>query len=149
MRNIIDKKSGPKLTKKQKVFCDEYLVSLNATQAAIKAEYSKNIAAVQEHENLSKPYIQKYIQKAMDERAKKTGVDAAYAVNGIRDIAEKIGIKDSDRLKAFELLGKHLKLFTERHEHLGERGGPIPISVIKEYATPNFMDDKTENTLRL
>ena len=45
------------LTEKQKRFCDEYLIDLNATQAAIRAGYSEKTARQTATENLSKPYI--------------------------------------------------------------------------------------------
>jgi len=46
------------LTEKQLAFVDEYLVDLNATQAAIRAGYSSDTAASIGHENLTKPEIQ-------------------------------------------------------------------------------------------
>ena len=52
------------LTDKQQRFCDEYLIDLNATQAAIRAGYSKNTAAVIAAENLIKPNIQNYLAEA-------------------------------------------------------------------------------------
>ena len=57
-----------KMTKKQMRFCDEYLIDLNATQAAIRAGYSKKTARQIATENLVKPYIKEYIQKRMDEK---------------------------------------------------------------------------------
>lgn len=51
------------LTDKQQKFCDEYLVDLNSTQAAIRAGYSKTSAKSIGSENLSKPDIQAYLQK--------------------------------------------------------------------------------------
>lgn len=51
------------LTDKQQKFCDEYLVDLNSTQAAIRAGYSKTSAKVIGCENLTKPDIQEYLQK--------------------------------------------------------------------------------------
>ena len=56
------------LTDKQRKFCDEYLVDLNATQAAIRAGYSKKTANVIGHENLTKPYIREYIDKRLAEK---------------------------------------------------------------------------------
>lgn len=56
------------LTIKQQRFCDEYLISLNATQAAIKAGYSKKTARFIGQENLTKPDIQEYIQKRLAEK---------------------------------------------------------------------------------
>ena len=57
-----------RLTPKQKRFCDEYLISLNATQAAIKAGYSKKTARNIGNENLTKPDIRDYIEKRMAEK---------------------------------------------------------------------------------
>lgn len=56
------------MTEKQKIFCDEYLIDLNATQAAIRAGYSKKTAYAIGNENLNKPEIQEYIQKRIDEK---------------------------------------------------------------------------------
>ena len=57
-----------KLTAKQQLFCDEYLVDLNATAAAIRAGYSAKTAGVIGNENLKKPYIREYIDKRMAEK---------------------------------------------------------------------------------
>ena len=58
------------LTPKQKRFCDEYLIDLNATQAAIRAGYSEKTAKQIATENLSKPYLQEYIAERMGEKEK-------------------------------------------------------------------------------
>ena len=57
-----------KLTAKQQLFCDEYLIDLNATQAAIRAGYSKKTAYSIGQENLNKPEIKEYIEKRMAEK---------------------------------------------------------------------------------
>ena len=57
-----------KLTTKQQRFCDEYLVDLNATQAAIRAGYSKKTAKQIAQQNLTKLDIQEYIKKRMAEK---------------------------------------------------------------------------------
>lgn len=57
-----------KMTAKQQRFCDEYLIDLNATQAAIRAGYSEKTAAVIATENLRKPNIRDYIEKRMAEK---------------------------------------------------------------------------------
>lgn len=63
-----------KLTQKQKRFVDEYLVSGNATQAALKAGYSKKTAQRTGSENLSKPLIKSAIEKkAAELESKKIG----------------------------------------------------------------------------
>lgn len=57
-----------KLTAKQQRFCDEYLIDLNATQAAIRSGYSEKTARAIGAENLTKPYIKEYIEKRMAEK---------------------------------------------------------------------------------
>ena len=64
------------MTKKQKRFCEEYLIDLNATQAAIRAGYSPETAYSIGQENLKKPEMRARIDKAMAERSKRTGVNA-------------------------------------------------------------------------
>lgn len=57
-----------KLTPKQQRFCDEYLIDMNATQAAIRAGYSEKTARQIATENLSKPSIREYIDERMKEK---------------------------------------------------------------------------------
>jgi hypothetical protein len=64
------------LTNKQRRFVDEYLVDLNATQAAIRARYSPKRADAIGYENLRKPEIAEAIAKAMQARSKRTQIDA-------------------------------------------------------------------------
>lgn len=59
------------LNEKQKLFCEEFLIDLNATQAAIRAGYSKKTARSIAAENLTKPYIQEYIKSLIEERKQK------------------------------------------------------------------------------
>lgn len=58
------------MTAKQQRFCDEYLIDMNATQAAVRAGYSKKTARVIGQENLTKPAIREYIEKRMAEKEK-------------------------------------------------------------------------------
>lgn len=104
-----------KLTPKQELFITEYLIDSNATAAAIRAGYSKRSAMQIGEQNLRKHEIKSRIDKAMKERALNNGITAEFVLNGIKDIASK-GQRESDKLKAYELLGKHLKLFTEKIE---------------------------------
>lgn len=62
------------LTAKQQRFVDEYLIDLNATQAAIRTGYSKKTARQMGTENLSKPVIQEAIAKGMEDRSSRTGI---------------------------------------------------------------------------
>lgn len=99
-----------KLTNKQKKFIDEYLVDLNATQAAIRAGYKEKAAYRTGAENLRKPQIQEEIQKRMQERQKRTEITqdmvvkelAAIGFSKVTDyVTVKRGtvcIKDTDSL---------------------------------------------------
>ena len=63
-----------KLTPKQQRFVDEYLIDLNATQAAIRTGYSKKTAGLSGHHNLKSPEVQQAIRAAMRERQERTEV---------------------------------------------------------------------------
>ena len=89
------------------------MISLNATESAIKAGYKEKTAFVIGYENLKKPYIKAEIEARLQKRAKDNGITAEYVLQGIKAIADKQGIRENDTLKAYELLGKHLSLFTE------------------------------------
>ncbi len=143
------------MTKKQKRFIEEYLIDLNATQAAIRAGYSANTAKEIGCENLTKPNIAEAIAKAMAERSKRTGINqdrviqelAKIAFVKMTDIIDSEGriredapdedkacieafkykrsqtengsgiereVKIASKLKALELLGKHLGMFTDK-----------------------------------
>lgn len=76
-----------KLTDKQKRFCEEYIIDLNATQAAIRAGYSKETARQIGTENLSKPVIQYYIYELQQERSKRTEITADMVLKELAHIA--------------------------------------------------------------
>ena len=126
-----------KMTEKQKRFCDEYLISLNATQAAIKAGYSENSAKVIGAENLTKPNLKKYIENRMAEKESKLIADQdevlKYLTSVLRGetqsevvVVENIGDymsqarnvqkapDEKERLKAAELLGKRYGIFKDK-----------------------------------
>lgn len=86
-----------KLTDKQKMFCKEYLVDLNATQAAIRAGYSEKTATATGCENLRKPNIQGYIQELKKERADKLEITQLAVLKELHnwafsDITETISL---------------------------------------------------------
>ena len=131
------------LTLKQEQFCREYVIDLNGTQAAIRAGYSEKTAGQIAEQNLKKLEIKSYVQSLMDERSEKTQITAEYVLNGIKDTIEKCSqaVKNEDGeyrfesgavLKGYELLGKHLKLFTEKTELTGKDGGPIQTQALPE-----------------
>ncbi|HFT7619600.1 TPA: terminase small subunit [Pseudomonas aeruginosa] len=76
------------LTKKQRLFVDEYLIDLNATQAAIRAGYSTRRATEIGYRLLQRPEVAQAIQAAMAERSKRTEVEADYVIRRLREIDE-------------------------------------------------------------
>jgi len=76
-----------RLTPKQKAFADHYIELGNATQAAIKAGYSKKTAAVIATENLTKPNIKAYIDEKMEEISSKRIMGAVEAMELLTSIA--------------------------------------------------------------
>ncbi|MDF2650091.1 MAG: putative phage terminase, small subunit [Paenibacillus sp.] len=156
-----------KLTAKQKKFCNEYLIDLNATQAAIRAGYSEKTAYRTGADNLRKPQIAEYIQKAMRSREKRTEItqdkvlaelakiafvsgadfakivtkkspqtgkefqqveladtdslpnDKKAAISNIKETKFGIAVESYDKVKALELLGRHLGMFKEKLELSG------------------------------
>ena len=147
------------LTPKQQRFVEEYLIDLNATQAAIRAGYSEKTAAVIGAENLIKPYIQKAIQEAQNKLTERTEITQDYVLTNIKKVIERcmqqeavqardgspllvegpegdlaclFEFKETGALKGLELLGKHLGMFKEKIELTGKDGGSLGIKVVFE-----------------
>ena len=104
------------LTPKQSAFVREYMIDLNATQAAIRAGYSEKTANRIGAENLSKPVIQEAIQQRHKAAEEKCAVTVEWILSEIAKIAQDEEVKTADRLRALELLGKHLGLWEKRQE---------------------------------
>ena len=112
-----------KLTPKQKAFADYYIETGNATEAAIKAGYSKKTARVIGTENLTKPALKQYIDERLakieDERIAKGDEVLKYLTSVMRgEEKDQFGLDASlqDRTKAAELLGKRYRLFVDKVE---------------------------------
>lgn len=121
---LVDVESNPlkrPLTPKQEMFVREYLIDLNATQAAIRAGYSAKNADKIGSELLGKTGVRAAVQAGMDKRAEKAIITADEVLANIRRLAQKAEDMDDNgnALRANELLGKHLKLFTDRIEQSG------------------------------
>lgn len=136
------------MTERQKKFCDEYLIDMNGTQAAIRAGYSKKTANVIANENLMKPYIKAYIDQRLKEMENQRIATATevmmYLTSVVRGqsesevvVVEGIGdgcsearrVKkapdEKEKLKAAELLGKRFGMFKE---NLNLNAVPVVIS---------------------
>ena len=121
------------MTPRQQKFCDEYLISGNATEAAIKAGYSRKTAKQTGSENLSKPDLRAYIDEQLAKIHSAKIADAEEVMKyltsvmrgehteqvlklvgeGVQTVTD-IDVSAEERLKAAELIGKRYGLFTEK-----------------------------------
>ena len=128
-----------RMTAKQRIFCEEYLIDLNATQAAIRAGYSKKTAKQMGTENLAKPAIKEYISARMAEKQSaliadqdevlryltavmrgesRSSVVVVESTGDFTSAAREIekAPDEKEKLKAAELLGKRYGIYTDRTE---------------------------------
>lgn len=151
----------PKLTDKQTAFVREYLVDLNATQAAIRAGYSGKSAARIGVELLNKTHIAQAVAVAQAKRARRVEVTQDYVISNLVEIVERTmqrapvtdrkggQVTDEDGRavwcfdakganKALELLGKHLGIFTDKvkAEVSGPDGGPVASEIVVRFVEP-------------
>ncbi len=125
------------MTDKQQAFCEEYLIDLNATQAAIRAGYAVNSANEQGCQTLAKLNIQAEIQRLKDERSKRTEIKAD---NVVKELGKLAFSNIQDYLVVDEDGETHLKSFDEI-----ERATLAAIESIKISTTKN-KDDSREYT---
>ena len=121
------------MTEKQKRFCDFYIETGNAKEAAIRAGYSEKTAKQIGQENLTKPDLRAYIDERLAELKNERTADAQEVLEYLTAVmrgeykeATLIGVGEGaqaavdidvgakDRLKAAELLGKRHALFTDK-----------------------------------
>ena len=120
------------LTERQRRFCEEYLIDGNASQAAIRAGYSKRNSTVVSTTLMKNPQVQAYLKKLLGELHSAKVADAQEVLeyltsimrgeqreqtlqligDGMQDITA-IDVAAKDRLKAAELLGKRYGIFKE------------------------------------
>ena len=108
-----------KLTDKQKFFCKEYIKDFNATRAAKASGYSEKTAGRIGGDNVQKVEIQKEIKRLMKKRIGRTEISADRVVQELAKIGfsdefniegfERLDMKD--KIKAIELLGRHVGAF--------------------------------------
>lgn len=93
------------LTPKQQRFVEEYLIDLNATQAAIRAGYSEKSAQEIGAENLSKPMVAKAIQESLQERKERVQIDADYVLKRLVEI---------DQMDVLDIMDDQMKILPLR-----------------------------------
>jgi phage terminase small subunit len=133
-----------KLTPKQKKFCEEYLIDLNATQAAVRAGYSPRTANPQAARLLANVSVKQYIQSKQDKLQAQTEITQEFVLSSLQKVAlrsmqaEPVLDRDGNETgayvfnaaganKSLELLGKHIGLFTDKIEHSGNISHTINI----------------------
>jgi phage terminase small subunit len=142
-----------KLTPKQDKFCQEYLIDLNATAAAIRAGYSEKTARQIGNRLLTNVDISEHIRRLRNVQAVKAGISAEYVLSGLKAVAERcmqaepILDRDGEETgeyrfnaaganKALELLGRHLGLFD------GEQAQGDEVKAVKLPFIPKLKLDK-------
>lgn len=137
------------LNAKQLRFVDEYLIDLNATQAAIRAGYSAKTAQQIGSENLLKPVIAAEIRSRQQVRAAKSELDEAWVLDRLRENCERalqaVPVLDSEGgptgeyryegsvvNRAVELIGKHRGMFAEKIDHRHKVSGGITVRIVRE-----------------
>ena len=140
----------PGLSKKQKAFCREYVIDFNATQAAVRAGYSKKTANQQGPRLLVNVGVQEYIKALTAKAAEKNELTVESVLNDIAEVKKRclqaIPVLDKDgsetgeykfdpssALKACELEGKYLAMFTDKLK--------LDAPVTADF-TVNFVDSK-------
>lgn len=111
------------MSEKQKAFCDYYITTMNAAEAARLAGYAEKSAKVIGCENLTKPNLKEYIELRLAELEEKRVADATEVLQYLTRVMrgeekDQFDLDPSlqDRTKAAELLGKRYKLFVEKQE---------------------------------
>ena len=125
-----------KLTEQQKLFCQEYITDLNATQAAIRANYSEDSASQQGSRLLTIDKVQEYVaklQKPIRERAEITLESHLKRLKHLSNMAETAE-QYSAAIKAEESRGKASGLYVDKKEITGKDGEDlIPNSITIKY----------------
>ena len=136
------RKAGDELTERQKRFCDEYLMDLNGTRAYMEAypATTKEATAAQGASRLLRNVkVAAYVQARMRERQERVNVSQDEVLRGIMAVAfgtddrekEEDGIEPRERLRALELLGRHLGMFEQKKDSLDREEQRARIAKLK------------------
>jgi len=114
-----------KLTEKEKNFCHEYIIKWNGADAARKAGYSENSDRNIASENLTKPYIQQYIDFIKNDYEKEASITKLSQIKGFQDILDKDEASYRDKISARVELNKMLGYYEPEKIDLSNNGGKI------------------------
>ena len=138
------------LTPKQQRFVEEYLVDLNATRAAVRAGYKEKNAEQIAYQLLQKTSVSTAIQEAQQKRSERVQITQDYVLEGLKEITERCmqrapvcnmkgeqvvdeegnavwAFDGKTACRAFELLGKHLGMFTDKVEQ--KNSGEVGLTI--------------------
>ena len=127
-----------KMTAKQKRFCDEYLIDLNATQAAIRAGYAEKRASEQAYQLLQKTTVQEYIQKRKADRIERTEITQdmvlrELAIIAFSNAADYASIVEKQATAEVEGTVIHLR---------DENGEPLMYRTVEPVLTADLTEDQ-------
>ncbi len=137
------------LTDKQWVFVSEYLKDFNGTQAAIRAGYSEKTAAEQASRLLTNVKVSEMVKEAVSKKAVEAELSVEWVLKHLKMCAERslqvvpvlekvdgewvetgeFKFDSSGANRSLELIGKHLKMYTDKAEVSGANGGPVELKV--------------------
>lgn len=138
-----------KWTPKLERFCEEYLIDLNATKAAIRAGYSKKTASEMGYENLRKPQVIEKINELKQKRSEKTRIDARWVLDRAAELhnrcvqAEPVRDREGNEIgqykfdsagaaRALDIVAKHVDVgaYKEKLELSGEIDTRTTIEIV-------------------
>ena len=124
------------LTAKEERFIAEYLSDANAARSALAAGYSPKTATRIGSHLLARPRVKAAIKALQTKLLKKLDLTAEKVLADIERIANKAerSRQFNAAIRGKQLLGQHLKLFTEKHEHGGIGGGPVMFQITEKEA---------------
>jgi phage terminase small subunit len=150
---LIEVVSVGKLTAKQQRFVEEYMIDFNATQAAIRAGYSKKRASEISYQLLQKTTVQNEIKKLRDKLTEKSEVDAQWVLDNFIELSQRCMQKvevmekidgvwvgtgewkfdSSGANKALENIGKILGVYIDKSE-VTNKGEIKIVGVVEEWS---------------